>query len=43
MRFEMGCPYREIAEALGLPSGNSARMLSARGIVAMTLALKETP
>jgi RNA polymerase sigma-70 factor, ECF subfamily len=40
MRLEFGCRYREIAEALGLPSGNAARLLTARGLVRLTRAMK---
>lgn len=40
MRLEFGCRYREIAEALGIPSGNAARLLTARGLVRLTRAMK---
>jgi RNA polymerase sigma-70 factor (ECF subfamily) len=43
MRIEMGCTYREIADALGRPSSESARMLVRRAIRAMAQALRETP
>lgn len=33
MRLELGLRYREIAEAMGLPPGNAARMLVSRGLV----------
>lgn len=33
LRLELGLRYREIAESMGLPSGNAARMLVARGLV----------
>ncbi len=33
LRLELGLRYREIADALDLPSGNAARMLVARGLV----------
>jgi len=36
MRLELGLRYREIAEAMGLPSGNAARLVVARGLVHMT-------
>ncbi len=42
MRIEMGCAYREIADALGRPSAESARMLVRRAILAMAEALRET-
>lgn len=40
LRLELGFPYREIAESLGLPTGNAARMLTARGLVHLTQILK---
>lgn len=40
LRLELGFPYREIAESLGLPTGNAARVLTARGLVHLTHALK---
>lgn len=40
MRLELGFRYREIAEAMGLPSGNAARHLTARGLVRLTEAMK---
>lgn len=33
LRLELGLRYREIAEAMGLPSGNAARLVTARGLV----------
>lgn len=42
MRLELGLRYREIAEAMGLPSGNAARMLVSRGLVRMTSEVRET-
>jgi len=33
LRLELGLRYREIAEAMGLATGNAARMLVSRGIV----------
>jgi RNA polymerase sigma-70 factor (ECF subfamily) len=43
MRIEMGCAYREIADALGRPSTEAARMLVRRAIRAVAEALRETP
>jgi len=40
LRLELGFRYREIAEALGLPTGNAARVLTARGLVQLTGAMK---
>ena len=40
MRLELGFRYREIAEAMALPSGNAARQLTARGIVHLTRAMR---
>jgi len=37
LRLELGLRYREIAEAMGLGSGNAARMLVSRGIVHMAV------
>jgi len=42
MRIEMGCGYREIADALGRPSSEAARMLVRRAIRAVAEALRET-
>ena len=42
MRIEMGCAYREIADALGRPSAEAARMLVRRAIRAVAEALRET-
>jgi RNA polymerase sigma factor (sigma-70 family) len=36
LRFELGLRYREIAESMGLPSGNAARMLVTRGLVRLS-------
>jgi RNA polymerase sigma factor (sigma-70 family) len=36
LRFELGLRYREIAESMGLPSANAARMLVARGVVRLS-------
>jgi RNA polymerase sigma-70 factor (ECF subfamily) len=36
LRLELGLRYREIAESMGLPSGNAARMLVARGLVRLS-------
>jgi len=41
MRLEFGFRYREIAEALGLPTGNAARLLTARGLVKLTQTMKD--
>jgi RNA polymerase sigma-70 factor (ECF subfamily) len=43
MRIEMDCGYREIADALGRPSAEAARMLVRRAIRAVAEALRETP
>ena len=43
MRIEMGCGYREIADALGRPSTEAARMLVRRAIRAVAEALREMP
>jgi RNA polymerase sigma factor (sigma-70 family) len=40
MRIEMGCSYREIADALGRPSTESARMLVRRAIQTMARRLR---
>lgn len=40
MRLELGFRYREIAEALGLPSGNAARTTIARALVRMARAVR---
>jgi DNA-directed RNA polymerase specialized sigma24 family protein len=37
----MGFRYREIAEAMGLPSGNAARLLASRAFLQLSRALKE--
>ncbi len=42
MRIEMNCGYAEIAEALGRPSAEAARMLVRRAIRAMAHALRRT-
>jgi len=41
MRLELGLRYREIAEAMGLVSGNAARMLIARGIVRLSEGMRD--
>jgi RNA polymerase sigma-70 factor (ECF subfamily) len=41
LRLEMGFRYREIAEAMGLPSGNAARLLASRAFLQLSRALKE--
>jgi len=43
MRIEMDCSYREIADALGRPSAEAARMLVRRAIRAVAAALLGTP
>jgi len=43
MRIEMDCGYREIADAMGRPSAEAARMLVRRAILAVAEALRETP
>jgi RNA polymerase sigma-70 factor (ECF subfamily) len=43
MWIEMDCTHREIAEALGRPSPEAARMLVRRAIHAMAEALREPP
>jgi RNA polymerase sigma-70 factor (ECF subfamily) len=42
MRIEMDCGYREIAQALGRPSSESARMLVRRAIQTLARLLKRT-
>jgi RNA polymerase sigma-70 factor (ECF subfamily) len=42
MRVEMGFTYAEIAEALGGPSANAARMLVTRALVRMAEAMDES-
>lgn len=41
LRLELGFRYREIAEAMGLPSGNAARLLTSRAYVQLARTLKE--
>jgi len=43
MRIEMDCSYREIADALGRPTENAARMLVKRAIRAVTASLRDKP
>jgi RNA polymerase sigma-70 factor (ECF subfamily) len=43
MRIEMGCSYQEIADALGRPSAEAARMFVRRAIRALTETLREPP
>jgi RNA polymerase sigma-70 factor (ECF subfamily) len=43
MRIEMDCSHREIADALGRPSENAARMLVKRAIHAVAAVLRDTP
>jgi RNA polymerase sigma factor (sigma-70 family) len=43
MRIEMDFSYRGIADAMGRPSADAARMLVRRAIRAMAEALRETP
>jgi RNA polymerase sigma-70 factor (ECF subfamily) len=42
MRIEMSCGYREIAEALGRPTPEAARMLVRRAIQTLAVALRRT-
>ena len=42
MRIEMNCGYREIADALGRPSAEAARMLVRRAIQTMARLLRRT-
>jgi RNA polymerase sigma-70 factor (ECF subfamily) len=42
MRIEMDCGYREIAEALGRPTAEAARMLVRRAVRALAVLLKES-
>jgi len=41
LRLELGFRYREIAEAMGLPSGNAARLLASRAYIELSRSLKE--
>jgi RNA polymerase sigma factor (sigma-70 family) len=41
MRVELGMRHREIAEALGMPSGNAARLLIARGLMRLADAMRQ--
>ena len=41
MRVEFGCTYREIAEALGRPTANAARMTVSRALVRLAEAMDE--
>ena len=41
MRLELGLRYREIAASMGLPSGNAARLMVARGLVHMVDAMQD--
>jgi RNA polymerase sigma-70 factor (ECF subfamily) len=41
LRLELGFRYREIAEAMGLPSGNAARLLASRAYLQLSKLLKE--
>ncbi len=43
LRLELGFRYREIAEAMGLPSGNAARLLASRAFLQLARLLKERP
>jgi RNA polymerase sigma-70 factor (ECF subfamily) len=42
MRIEMNCSYREIADAMGRPSSESARMLVRRAIDSLASTLRRT-
>lgn len=41
LRLELGFRYRQIAEAMGLPSGNAARFLASRAYLQLARTLKE--
>lgn len=41
MRLEMDCSYQEIAEALGRPSANAARMLTSRALLQLVKRLRD--
>ncbi len=41
MRIELGFTHQQVAEALGSPSGNAARMLVARGLVRLAEVMHE--
>ena len=43
MRIEMNCGYRDIADALGRPSAEAARMLVRRAIAALARSLRRPP
>lgn len=43
MRIEMGCAYRDIADAIGKPSANAARLLVRRAIQGLVHALRRPP
>jgi RNA polymerase sigma-70 factor, ECF subfamily len=39
LRLELGFSYREVAQAMGLPSGNAARLLTARAFLELSRAM----
>ena len=41
LRIELGCKHREVAELLGSPSANAARMLVSRAILRLSEVLNE--
>ncbi len=41
LRIELGFTHQQIAEALGSPSGNAARMVIARAVVRLAEAMDE--
>ncbi len=43
MRIEMGCAYRDIADAIGKPTANAARLLVRRAIQGLVHALRRPP
>lgn len=43
LRLELGLSHQEVAEALGLPSANAARMTVARGLVKLAELLDDDP
>ena len=41
LRLELGFRYREIAEAMGLPTGNAARLLTSRAFVQLAQSVRK--
>ena len=41
LRLELGFRYREIAQAMGLPTGNAARLLTSRAFLQLSQAVRE--